>query len=131
MVPVAPVYLVMEIPERMVMGMDGIVAVARTDDWRIHICFDCTPYFQEASAESIVRLAREGWRGCEEADMVVYHMAGRSSDVDRILAYLDLDPRMGDDPVGFECSVDSAQAVRWLRQNRPEVYQRLEQEGLV
>lgn len=98
-----------------------IKAECHTDDRNIEINFDATPWFEQATEEAILELARCGWRGDYPSDAVAEFMEDRNADVAFMFKYLHTinDDRCKKDLGGFECSVNSADAHAWLHQNRP------------
>lgn len=98
-----------------------IQAAAHDDNWIYTAIFDATEYFQNADALEIVALAQEQWGGDYEADKVAEYFDGENKDVSRMFEH------KGE--TGFECYVNSEQALAWLKANRPEVYEIIERNG--
>lgn len=98
-----------------------IRAECHSDDFRATAKFDATPWFQQASVEEIVDLAKVEWGGDMEADTVARHFYGEAGygDVDGVL-------NATGKGIGFECHVHGADAVEWLASNRPDVLVALE-----
>ncbi len=93
-----------------------IKAECHSDDRVIEATFDATPYFVQASAKSITALAECGWGGDYPADYVAQFMAEHDEEVSKVFQYLDLVGDQKDAP-GFECHVDEADTMAWLREN--------------
>lgn len=99
-----------------------IPAEVYSDDRIVEVNFDALPFFQQASAEELQQLAECGWGGDYPADQVAIHCADDNADVQRVFDYLGYRPRHYGETVGFECHVEEAPALEWLKANRPEVY---------
>ncbi len=97
-----------------------INAECHSDDRVREADFDATPWFRQASAESIAGLAACGWGGDYPADGVAHFMAEHNEEVGKVFQYLDLVSDKKDAP-GFECHVDETDAMAWLRENRRAV----------
>ncbi len=97
-----------------------IKAECHSDDRVREANFDATLWFIQASSESIGDLAKCGWGGDYPADGVAQFMARHDEVVNKVFQYLYL---VGDkrDAPGFECYVDEADALAWLRENRRAV----------
>ncbi|KKM66692.1 hypothetical protein LCGC14_1124680 [marine sediment metagenome] len=95
----------------------SIKAECHSDDRVREASFDAAPYFVQASAESIGALAECGWGGDYPADYVAQFMAEHNKEVRLMFKYLDLVSDKKDAP-GFECHVDEADAMAWLKENR-------------
>ncbi|KKL23440.1 hypothetical protein LCGC14_2425330, partial [marine sediment metagenome] len=67
-----------------------IKAECHSDDRVREANFDATPWFVQASAESIGDLARCGWGGDYPADGVAQFMAEQDREVGKVFQYLDL-----------------------------------------
>lgn len=91
-----------------------------SDDLLYVTGFDCDAWFEQASDEEILALARIGWRGDYEADVVAEFFEGKIDLITEMFAYCRR-TQGRDNPVGFEVQVFSEQAKRWLRWHRPGV----------
>jgi hypothetical protein len=97
-------------------------AEVHTDDHRMEVDFDASPWFVQATNEDIAALAKIDWGGDYAADAVALFMEARHTGVEDLFAYLAKRPTMGkDDPVGFECHVNADDARQWLATHRPEL----------
>lgn len=82
--------------------------------------FDAAPWFQQASDHEISTLRKQGWCG-SGAETVVAHISRSHARLATMLDYCDQhhnDPK----PIGFECSVDEDEALRWLKRERPALW---------
>ncbi len=110
-------------------GADGsmdlrVSAAAHTDDRVIEVAFDCTAWFQQASHEDVMRLANCGWEHDYPADEVTQFMADRNDDAKSIFSYLDLVHKAKKE-CGFECEVNSEEAMAWLKVNKQSTWAKL------
>lgn len=94
-----------------------IKAECHSDDWIREAKFDATPWFVQASAESMGELAKCSWGGDYPADEVAQFMAEHDQGVLKMFQYLNLVSDQKDAP-GFECHVAAADAMAWLTENR-------------
>jgi hypothetical protein len=51
-----------------------IRAEAHSNDYKVTAKFEATPWFAQASEESILQLARQEWGGDYAADAVAHHL---------------------------------------------------------
>lgn len=102
-----------------------IRAECHSDDFVYDANFDATPWFEQASTDEIIALARVGWGGDREADEVARFF--KTANVD-VLAMFDYLEKISDryDSCGFECRVNEADALAWVIANRPDMATRLE-----
>ena len=103
-----------------------IKAECWSDDRCVEVKFDATPWFEKASEKEILDLAQCGWRGDYPADAVAHFMADLNDGVAEMFKYLELRARI--EVIGFECSVNEAEAMVWLKANRPVLGTRILQE---
>lgn len=96
-----------------------IKAECWSDDRCIEVKFDATKWFKKATDKEILALANCGWRGDYPADAVAHFMADHRHDVAEMFTYLGMRAKI--ETIGFECSVDSESALKWLAQNRKKV----------
>ena len=97
-----------------------IRARVHPDDHAIEVPFDATPWFEQASDEEIMELVGCDWGGDYPADRVAMHMADEAHpEVAAVFRYVEIAQNVRD--VGFECYVEEADAVAWLRQHRPHL----------
>lgn len=101
-----------------------IQAECHSDDFITKAEFDATTWFEQASDGEIEALAGCGWRGDYPADDVARYF--EETETREVFDYVAMNPKMlNGDPVGFECSVDEAAAMAWLKEHRPEVCERI------
>lgn len=93
-----------------------IPAECYSDDHHVEVEFDAEPYFRGADDLSIVQLALCGWNGDYPADWVAQHFEESNSQVKRMFDYIEAHGGQG-----FECHVEEAGAVVWLRTNKPHL----------
>jgi hypothetical protein len=104
-----------------------IPAEAHSDDHVINAQFDALAWFEGASNLAILTLARCEWGGDYPADDVAMSLAETVPDLARLFAYLEI---ITDDPTkkncrGFECRVDEAHALEWLKNHRSTIWTEL------
>jgi hypothetical protein len=102
-----------------------IRAEAHSDDYKATAKFDATPWFAQASDDSILQLARQEWGGDYAADAVAHHLGEEEGyeQLAAMFAYLDGRPQKPNgETVGFEVHIHRGDAVRWLIENRREVF---------
>ena len=102
-----------------------IRAECHSDDRVFEIRFDALPFFQRASDDAILELARCGWGGDRPADEVAYFVEALNPEIANMLAY-----SWHKGHVGFEAYVDPTSAASWLKQNRPVLLESMMSEGI-
>lgn len=91
-----------------------------SDDMLYVTGFDCDAWFEQASDEDIMGLAKIGWRGDYAADTVAEFFEGKIDLITEMFAYCRRTQGRAN-PVGYEVMVFPEQARRWLRWHRPGV----------
>lgn len=104
-----------------------IRATVHSDDYAARAEFDATRWFLQAGPRDIVELAENGWGNHEAADMVALHMVDFDESVERVFDYLDSirGDRSKKDAQGFECDVNEADAMSWLREHNARIWRLL------
>lgn len=103
-----------------------IKAETHSDDRAVEVDFDATPYFQQASDEDLASLIECGFEGDEPADQVAIHLADTNDQIAAMFTYLEARNRASRKSTGFEVSVDEDEALDWLKQNRPSVFNHID-----
>lgn len=103
--------------------VDRIRAEAHSDDHKFDHTFDATPWFAVARPEEIFALAKCGWGGDYPADAVAQFMGRIERPLETMFTYL-----TARDDGGFECHVDTGDAMTFLKEARPEVYDCIKRE---
>ena len=100
-----------------------IKAECHSDDYAVEVSFDATPWFESASREELLELARCEYGGDYPADYLAADMAADYSHegVTEMFAHLAVMSH-GREFVGYECHVDPEDAEKWLARNRPAVF---------
>lgn len=93
-----------------------IPAECHSDDGHVEVDFDAEPYFRQADDLEIVQLALCGWGGDYPADWVADHFRDDNPEVKRMFEYIEIHGEQG-----FECHVEEAGAVAWIKANRPDL----------
>lgn len=98
-----------------------IRAEAHSDDHHVQVEFDAVHWFEQASDSEIADLARCDWGGDYPADAVAefFDRTGKNS-TSRLFRYLEAiaDDRSKKDVSGFECHVNRADAIQWVKAHR-------------
>jgi hypothetical protein len=104
-----------------------IRAEAHSDDHNVEIEVDATAWFQQATDAEILELADCEWGGDYPADGVAEFCS--DGDTKRLFDYLAIiqGDRSKKDCGGFECHVNDADALAWLKENRSYLFQKLVQ----
>lgn len=106
-----------------------IHAECHTDDYAFEYEFDAGRWFEQATVEQIIALARCGWGGDYPADAVAEWMAQQDERLGLLFSYLELAAK--GKTVGFECHVSERDANRWLGEHRPSVLALLVPDGVI
>lgn len=103
-----------------------IRAEVHDDHFRTSSRFDATPWFEQASDDDILELAKIDWGGDQKADEVAeffeQHNVGEPETVDEVFK------ATGVLDVGFEVSVEEADALKWVQANRPHLMEKINAE---
>jgi hypothetical protein len=96
-------------------------AECHSDDYAWQVPFDAAPWFAQATDGEILDLAACGWGGDYPADAVARFFEPLNAEIAGLFEYL---WRQGGRQVGpgFECRVEAAYAVRWVRRHRPHLF---------
>ena len=101
-----------------------IPAEVHRDDFQFEASFDALEWFKQASDEEILALAACDWGGDYPADEVAQFfdtLAFYNPEVGCVL-----DNTTAEEGMGFECHVESAAAMRWLKDNKPNLWLTIE-----
>lgn len=104
-------------------GRKMIKAEVHSDDYKATADFDATRWFEQASDEEILELAACDWGGDYPADDVARWFEDEDSEVERVFDYVDTAG------LGFECHVEVADAMDWVKANRPELAKASQAQG--
>jgi hypothetical protein len=91
-----------------------IAAEVHSDDFKVKKSFNAVEWFEQASTQEILALAKCDWGGDYDADAVAGFFSNNQTRI--VWDYLE---HTGE---GFGCSVDEKDAMNWLRNNRPEIW---------
>lgn len=96
-----------------------VEAEVHTDDRVMQTTFDARPYLQQASDDQLLGILQVGFSGDYCTDDIALYARDHALDPDvvEIFAYLNAVQR--GKTMGFECSVDPKDYLRWLDQVRP------------
>jgi len=89
-----------------------------SDDRRIEVKFDATPWFAKATNDEITSLSECGFGGDYAADEVAIWMANHDDEIARMFQYIEA-VTSHRHREGFECFVDEESATAWVKANRP------------
>lgn len=100
-----------------------IKAEAHSDDRVYEVSFEASRWFSEAADHEILVLAENRWGGCPRADGVATYMAKFCPELADMFRYLERIANVPSkkDESGFECNIDEASAIAWIRAHRPEL----------
>lgn len=107
----------------------GVAVRARitTDDRQVSATFNADPWFAQASDDDIRELHAKGYRCCEEADAIAYHVGEGNPAVGRVFRYLKaFRPKtQAGGLVGFEVELSKPEVRRYLSRARPHLVRQL------
>ena len=106
-----------------------VQARATTDDHKVDVTFDATPWLRQATEAALLALAGCGFGGDYPADEVAHQSVTLLGDAGlaKLFAYLEIVNQFPvREAVGFECRVDEDQARAWLKRHRPAVADQLD-----
>lgn len=99
----------------------SIQAMAHSDDYVHVIDFDAAAWFAQSTDRQIIALYGCDWSDDEPADVVALHFEACNQGIEAMLDYCRATQNLRNS-VGFECSVDEAEAMAWLQVHRPELW---------
>lgn len=104
-----------------------IHAEVHSDDYVYETDFDATLWFQSATENEILALAKCEWGGDYPADAVAEFMSDHNTDIAEMFRYLERINRgyTGREGCGFECYVDEDDALGWLKENKPDLFRKI------
>lgn len=104
-----------------------IPADAHSDDSVMEVSFDALPWFEQASDDEIVALAKVDWGGDQEADQVAIFCQDHNNDLNAMFNYIDKlkNLKSHKDMCGFECHVEEGPVMEWLRTHKYVVWSRI------
>lgn len=108
-----------------------IPAACCTDDYKLEARFDALKFFEQAIEVDLIELVRQGFGGDFAADYVAQYMQDHDEGVRVIFEYLASGPQRQGDPVLYVCHVEAAAALKWLKDNRPTIWQKLIENDLI
>jgi hypothetical protein len=94
-----------------------IRAEVHSDDHQYMANFDARPWFEQASDGDIELLVDIDFGGDYAADAVAEFCQSHDQDVAAVFEFKE--------EQGFECNVSDADACRWIKVNRPQLFQKL------
>lgn len=97
-----------------------IQAMVMSDDQKVKDYFDATRWFEQADAQDIVQLSESGWGGDFPADEVANYF--QEKETKRVFDYLEI---VAEEEVGYECYVDTIDALQWLKTHRSHILEKL------
>ena len=121
---------------------DLVLAKMWTDDKAISVEFSVTQWLRDAEYQDILDLARCKWSNNYSINEIsdfyrnnlvesLYNYIIKNNLAKNIYEYIENHPDRGTEKqINFEASVDSKQAIEWIKINRPIIYVILEEEGL-
>ncbi len=110
-------------------SLPPVQAEIHSDDHRAASNFLANRWLSEASDEEIRLLARIHWSGDTAADEVALFMESIDLKVELALDYCRTAVQINEEPIGFEVSVNSEEAMKWLDVHRPTLAAQIRAEG--
>tara|TARA_Y100001972_G_scaffold122251_1_gene167508 strand:+ start:2524 stop:3369 length:846 start_codon:yes stop_codon:yes gene_type:complete len=117
------------IPDDVELSEGHIVdAEAWLDGRSVEIYFDAVMWLKTASAEKIIELAGCGWRCDSPADQVLQDLSDKHHAIATFFAAHATANELkapSADPVGYECAVNGASAMSFLKEYREDIYRKV------
>src|SRR5690606_31828960 len=80
----------------------------------------------KAPDEDLARLIECGFSGDQPADQVAIELAESNPEIGAMFTYLEARNKASRKSIGLEVSVDPDEALSWLKQNRPSVFNHID-----
>lgn len=100
-----------------------IRAEVHDDEFRTSARFDATEWFEQATDDEILELAKIDWRGDYAADCVAEYFEGQNIGAPETIEQVFQATNVLD--CGFEVSVEPDDAIRWVEKNRPHLMEQI------
>jgi len=108
----------------------AVAASVHSDDRLYEAHFNAGVWLSRASDEAIRALHEIGFRGDYAADAVAEYFERTNPDIAAVFEYCRRSQSRGREGVGFECVVDEAEAMGWLKAHRPRLHAEFAHEGV-
>lgn len=108
--------------------MNDITATVWTDDNKHKVLFNCNEWFALAKDEEIKELAESNFEYSEMSDKVAEFYEDKIPEIKKLFEhtgsynYIGLNRK---DMIGFECSIEEAEAWDWIKINKPLLFAEL------
>jgi hypothetical protein len=106
-----------------------VKATVHSDDREATATFDAAPWFEQATEDDILNLAREEYKYEATSDRVAEFMAARLGEVKEVMDYVgERNTRLkadGKEEEGFGCAVTEDDVLEWVEANRPYLLPKL------
>ncbi len=102
-----------------------IKASLKDDNDIISIDFDVTAWFEQATDDQIVALAKSEWGYDYEADAVADYFFEKDENVTKFFTCLRIMQEIGRGNNGFACAIDDGEAIKWVTEHRPHLLERM------
>lgn len=98
-----------------------IRAEAHSDDFAVEVEFNALQWFEQASQQDILALCECEWGGDYPADRVAEFMAEHDTMLESMFEHIFVYNESHKDHIGYECHVNSEDALRWLKDRMPDL----------
>lgn len=102
-----------------------ITAECHSDDHAVEVTFDATRWFENATDKQILSVAAEDWAFGYATDDIAMSEAEENEQIADMFKYIEIRGKVED--MGFGCSVDHSEAMTWLKENRPNLIDQIEE----
>lgn len=106
-----------------------VKATVHSDDKEATATFDAAPWFEQATEDQLLDLAREEYKYDATSDAVAEFMAARLGEVKEVMDYVaERNAKLkadGKEEEGFGCAVTEDDVLEWVEANRPYLLPKL------
>ncbi len=106
--------------------MKAVKAKIKTDDHVFDLVVDITDWLNQASEKEILDVVNCEFGHDYPTDSIAFFLLDKNDDVDEMFTYLEIMSKRTHDNVGFEVDVNQEEMLEWLRENKPEIYSKIE-----
>lgn len=106
-----------------------VPAECHSDDHVVECPFDAARWLAKAITQKIIDLAQCGWGGDYPADNVAIYMGDKDKEIEFMFKYIEHYNKAHKEHIGFECHVQEAEAMAWLKKNRPSVFHKVQDDN--